>query len=79
MDGRVKEYYFDEINSSDDFDGFFEDEAEFMYQPIEDKKAAKLAKKDLTHEYDEDLYTEHVSARAIDSEYNLSNDDNLCI
>lgn len=75
MDGRVKEYYFDEINSSDDFDAFFDDEAEFQYQPIVDKKAAKLAQKDLSQEYDEDLYIEHVSARAIDSEYNLSNDE----
>lgn len=77
MDGRVKEYYIDEINNMYDFDAFFDDEAEFQYQPIVDKKAAKLAKKDLTQEYDEDLYTEHVIARAIDLEDNLFNDDEL--
>ena len=74
MDGRIKEYYFEEINSMDDFESFFEDEADGMYQPIVDKKAEKLAKKDLTQEYDEDLYTEHVKARAIDSDDNFLND-----
>ena len=54
MDGRIKDYYFDEINSMDDFDPIFEDEMEAMYQPVlnskEAKKAAKAAKVDLTEE-----------------------------
>ena len=56
--GRVKEYYFDEINNIDDFDSFFEDEMESMYQPVmnskEAKKAAKAAKADLTTEFVEE-------------------------
>jgi hypothetical protein len=54
MDGRIKEYYFDEINNISDFDDFFEDEMEAMYQPIMDKKAAKAAAKDLKEEFVED-------------------------
>lgn len=52
--GRIKDYYFDEINNSGEFDDFFEDEMEAMYQPVlnskEAKKAAKAAKADLTEE-----------------------------
>lgn len=54
MDGRIKEYYFDEINNISNFDDFFEDEMEAMYQPIMDKKAAKAAAKDLKVEFVED-------------------------
>jgi hypothetical protein len=54
MDGRIKEYYFDEINNMDNFDAFFEDEMEAMYQPIVDKKAAKAAAKDLSEEFIEE-------------------------
>lgn len=54
MDGRIKEYYFDEINNISDFDDFFEDEMEAMYQPVMDKKAAKAAAKDLKEEFVDD-------------------------
>lgn len=54
MDGRIKDYYFDEINNMDDFDPIFEDEMEAMYQPIVDKKAAKIAAKDLKEEFIEE-------------------------
>ena len=54
MDGRIKEYYFDEINNISDFDDFFEDEMEAMYQPVIDKKAAKAAAKDLKEEFVDD-------------------------
>ena len=54
MDGRIKDYYFDEINSMDDFDPIFEDEMEAMYQPVVDKKAAKAAAKDLKEEFVEE-------------------------
>lgn len=64
--GRVKEYYFEEINN-DDFADFFEDEAEFMYQPIQDKKAAKLAQKHLSEEF------------SFEEESEPSNNDDICI
>ena len=64
--GRVKEYYFEEINN-DDFADFFEDEAEFMYQPIQDKKAAKLAQKHLSEEF------------SYQEESEPSNNDDICI
>ena len=64
--GRVKEYYFEEINN-DDFADFFEDEAEFMYQPIQDKKAAKLAQKHLSEEF------------SYEEESEPSNNDDICI
>ena len=54
MDGRIKDYYFDEINNMDDFDPIFEDEMEAMYQPVVDKKAAKAAAKDLKAEFIEE-------------------------
>ena len=54
MDGRIKEYYFDEINNISNFDDFFEDEMEAMYQPVMDKKAAKAAAKDLKEEFVEE-------------------------
>jgi hypothetical protein len=54
MDGRIKEYYFDEINNISNFDDFFEDEMEAMYQPIMDKKAANAAAKDLKEEFVEE-------------------------
>ena len=54
MDGRIKDYYFDEINNISDFDNFFEDEMDAMYQPIIDKKAAKAAAKDLKEEFVDD-------------------------
>ena len=54
MDGRIKEYYFDEINNISNFDDFFEDEMEAMYQPVMDKKAAKAAAKDLKEEFVDD-------------------------
>jgi len=58
MEGRIKEYYFDEINNMDNFDAFFEDEMEAMYQPVVDKKAmkaaAKVAAKDLKEEFIEE-------------------------
>lgn len=57
MDGRIKEYYFDEINNISNFDDFFEDEMEAMYQPIMDKKAAKAAAKDLKEEFVEEEET----------------------
>ena len=54
--GKIKEYYFNEINDlGGDFDDFYEDEMESMYQPIiEDKKAAKAAAKDLKEEFIEE-------------------------
>lgn len=53
--GKVKEYYFNEINDlGGDFDDFFEDEMEAMYQPVMDKKAAKAAAKDLKEEFVDD-------------------------
>ena len=52
--GKIKEYYFDEINNIGDFDDFFEDETEAMYQPVMDKKAAKAAAKDLKEEFVDD-------------------------
>jgi hypothetical protein len=64
--GRIKEYHFDEINNVDDFADFFEDEAEYMYQPIEDKKAAKLAQKHLSEEFTYE-------------ETETSNNDDICI
>ena len=64
--GRVKEYYFEEINN-DDFADFFEDEAEFMYQPIQDKKAAKLAQKHMSEEF------------SYEEESEPSNNDDICI
>lgn len=53
--GKVKDYYFNEINDlGGDFDDFFEDEMEAMYQPVMDKKAAKAAAKDLKEEFIEE-------------------------
>lgn len=53
--GKIKEYYFNEINDlGGDFDDFFEDEMEAMYQPVMDKKAAKAAAKDLKEEFVDD-------------------------
>jgi hypothetical protein len=58
MDGRIKEYYFNEINDlGGDFNDFFEDEMEAMYQPVMDKKAAKAAEKDLKEEFIEEEET----------------------
>lgn len=54
MDGRIKDYYFDEINNINDFDDLFENEQEAMYQPIMNKKAAKAAEKDLKEEFIEE-------------------------
>lgn len=53
--GRVKDYYFDEINdfNDDDFNALFEDEQDSMYQaldPKEAKKAAKVASKHISQE-----------------------------
>jgi hypothetical protein len=61
MDGRIKEYYFDEINNMDDFDSIFEDEMEAMYQPIVDKKAAKIAAKDLSEEFIEETESDSLN------------------
>ena len=53
--GKVKEYYFNEINDlGGAFDDFFEDEMEAMYQPVMDTKAAKAAAKDLKEEFIEE-------------------------
>jgi len=54
MDGRLKDYYYNEINSLDEFEPIFEDEMEAMYQPVTDKKAAKAAAIDLMEEVVED-------------------------
>ena len=54
MDGRLKDYYYNEINSMDEFDPIFEEEMEAMYQPVTDKKAAKAAAIDLKEELVED-------------------------
>ncbi len=61
MDGRIKEYYFDEINNMDDFDSIFEDEMEAMYQPIVDEKAAKMAAKDLSEEFIEETESDSLN------------------
>lgn len=54
MDGRIKEYYFDEINNISNFDDFFEDEMDGMYQPILESKAARAAAKDLSEEFSQE-------------------------
>ena len=56
---KIKDYYFEEINNADNFDNFFEDEMDAMYQPIlldskAAKAAAKAAAKDLKEEFVDD-------------------------
>jgi len=57
MVGKVKDYYFDDINDLDNFDALYEDEQDSMYQildPKEMKKAAKVASKHIKEEIVED-------------------------
>jgi hypothetical protein len=69
MDGRIKDYYFDEINNMDDFDPFFEDEMEAMYQPVVDKKAAKAAAKAAAKDLKEEFIEEDDNVEPTNDDY----------